>query len=61
MQAHVESAEVLVEADRAIDLVRLAFQREAGFVDRDGFPSPQWGNYEREQMKALRSEFEAAE
>jgi hypothetical protein len=62
MKAHTETAEALAEADRAIDLVRLAFQREAGFIDRDtGFPSPLWRNFEREQMKALQSEFEAAE
>lgn len=61
MQAHQEAAEALVEAGRAIDVVRLSFQREAGFVDRDGFPSPQWSNYEREQMKALKAEFDAAE
>jgi hypothetical protein len=61
MKAYTESAEALAEADRAIDLVRLAFQREAGFIDRDtGFPSPLWKNFEREQMKALQSEFEAA-
>lgn len=61
MKAYSDSAEALAEADRAVDLVRLAFQREAGFIDRDtGFPSPLWSNYEREQMKALQSEFEAA-
>ena len=60
MQAHAESAEALSEADRAIDIVKLAFQREAGFVDGDGFPSPQWRSYEHEQLKILQSEFETA-
>jgi hypothetical protein len=61
IKAYTESAEALAEADRAIDLVRLAFQREAGFIDRDtGFPSPLWRNFEREQMSSLQSEFEGA-
>lgn len=59
MKAYTDSAEVLAETDRAIDLLQLAFQREAGFIDRDtGMPSPLWRNFEREQMKALQREFE---
>lgn len=61
MKAYTESAEALAEADRALDIVRLGFQREAGFVTDGGFPSPQWRNYERDQMNALKAEFDAAE
>jgi hypothetical protein len=60
MKAYTESAEVLAETGRALDLLRLAFQREAGFINRDtGFPSPMWDQFERQQMKILAPEFEA--
>ena len=61
MQAHEESAKALADVDAALAMVRMSFMSEAGFMNRDtGFPTPQWQQYEREQMKALESEFEAA-
>lgn len=60
MKSYTAGAEALAEAAVAIDLVKIAFQREAGFINRDsGFPSPKWEDFEKEQMNALRVELAA--
>jgi hypothetical protein len=60
MKAYSESAEVLAETDRAIDLLRLAFPARSGLHRPGHGLSIGDGNvFEDEQMKALQSEFEA--
>lgn len=62
MNTFAEDVEVIEEAEQAIEMVRLALQSEAGFVDGStGMPSPSWGAFEREHLGPIRKEMEAAE
>lgn len=60
MKSYTDGADALADADVAIDLLKIAFKREAGFINRDtGAPSSKWDQFEREQMNALRVELAA--